>query len=139
VRLDHLLSKELISTTGPGGSLPGRTVCPPGDACGVVVAEARPRPHASGVVAHGWNIDEESPGLVTAASTPAPWWGGQERGGHGAGGLLSTLLGPEATGRLSCGRVVGCFCEDTGHWVAVQTGRLAGGGGCGCLVGSSVA
>jgi hypothetical protein len=28
----------------------------------VLVAEAMPRPYASGVVAHGWNIDEESPG-----------------------------------------------------------------------------
>lgn len=26
----------------------------------VLVAEARPRPYASGVVAHGWNIDEGS-------------------------------------------------------------------------------
>jgi hypothetical protein len=46
VRLDHLLSKELISIIEPYG---------------LVVAEARPRPYASGVVAHGWNIDEESP------------------------------------------------------------------------------
>ena len=27
----------------------------------VLVAEARPRPYVSGVVAHGWNIDEGSP------------------------------------------------------------------------------
>ena len=61
MRLDHLLSKELISTrphivgvAGPlyGARSSGRWL--------VLVAEARPRPYASGVVAHGWNIDEES-------------------------------------------------------------------------------
>jgi len=36
----------------------------------VLVAEARPRPYASGVVAHGWNIDEEPPRAVLEASTP---------------------------------------------------------------------
>jgi hypothetical protein len=29
----------------------------------VLVAEAMLRPYASGMVAHGWNIDEESPCL----------------------------------------------------------------------------
>ena len=57
MRLDHLLSKELISTRPhtvgtPTSSTEHRLV---------LVAEARPRPYASGMVAHGWNIDEESP------------------------------------------------------------------------------
>lgn len=53
MRLDHLLSKELISIR------PHRVGTP---AFGLVlVAEAMPRPYVSGVVAHGWNIDEESP------------------------------------------------------------------------------
>src|SRR5690606_39168590 len=61
----------------------------------VLVAEARPRPFASGVVAHGWNIDEESPcrwlKLVRPACGVGTWR-------LLVGGLLSTLLGPEATG-----------------------------------------
>jgi len=62
----------------------------------VLVAEAMPRPYVSGVVAHGWNIDEELPVRVLAASTPSV--GGLERGESGMDGLPSTLLGPEATG-----------------------------------------
>lgn len=57
MRLDHLLSKELISirphTVGTPTSSSERGL--------VLVAEAAPRPFVSGVVAHGWNIDEESP------------------------------------------------------------------------------
>jgi hypothetical protein len=65
----------------------------------VLVAEAMPRPYVSGVVAHGWNIDEESPLSGVAASTPVlvTGWNAAVVGG---GGLPSTLLGPEATGRL---------------------------------------
>ena len=63
MRLDHLLSKELISTRPhivgtPTGSTERSSF---GRVWLVLVAEARPRPYVSGVVAHGWNIDEESP------------------------------------------------------------------------------
>lgn len=63
----------------------------------MLVAEARPRPYASGVVAHGWNIDEESPCLWVAASTPVlvTGWNAVLVDGWGS---PSTLLGPEATG-----------------------------------------
>lgn len=53
----------------------------------VLVAEARPRPCASGVVAHGWNIDEESP----------CWWLLLVR--LVGGGLVSLLGGLERGGR----------------------------------------
>lgn len=85
MRLDHLLSKELFSIIGAGRLAGG------------VVAEARPRPCASGVVAHGWNIDESLPcgvGVLVRrrllVGTCAWSWGR---------GSMSTLLGPEATGR----------------------------------------
>jgi len=51
----------------------------------VLVAEARPRPYASGVVAHGWNIDEEPLRAVLEASTPASPSGGAGWNAEGAG------------------------------------------------------
>lgn len=73
------------------------------------------------------------------------WWGG----------LLSTLLGPEATGCLLCpglsgpprvggsgggwGVGVGCFMEDTGHRVVRRPAGVPVLVCAGCLVGSSVA
>jgi hypothetical protein len=81
VRLDHLLSTELISC--------------------VQQAEARPVPYAHRVVAHGWNIDEElvRPGAGISTCSCLPRGGSVvERAGRGGAGLLSTLLGPEATG-----------------------------------------
>ncbi|GHH80446.1 hypothetical protein GCM10017772_48580 [Promicromonospora soli] len=55
MRLDHLLSKELISIrphiVGVAGCLFGAGL--------VLVAEATHGPHVLVVVAHGWNIDEE--------------------------------------------------------------------------------
>ncbi len=74
-----------------------------------------PRPYVSGVVAHGWNIDEESPCsgwlLVRLVRPSSGGWHGLERGQSGGGGSPSTLLGPEATGRPAphecCERVGG--------------------------------
>ena len=64
--------------------------------------------------------------VVAAASTPAPG-GWKERGGDRMGGLPSTLLGPEATGRLSCGRVAD-VSGGHGSPGRTQTSRLAGAG-----------
>jgi hypothetical protein len=76
VRLDHLLSKELISTrphiVGVAGCLFGAGL--------VLVAEATHGPHVLVVVAHGWNIDEEllvqrtRPVRPLGVGTPRPLW-----------------------------------------------------------------
>ena len=119
MRLDHLLSKELISIrphiVGTPAVLRGERV---------LVAEAMHEPSVLVVVAHGWNIDEELPVMVLAASTPL-------LGGWNVVGVswvirqTSTLLGPEITGRL-----VGCFWE-YGSLGRGHTSQLAGGGVCG--------
>ena len=73
MRLDHLLSKELISIRphilGVAGVLALWGGCSSSGVLLVLVAEAMPRPYASGVVAHGWNIDEEFLSRVLEAST----------------------------------------------------------------------
>ena len=95
----------------------------------MLVAEAMPRPYASGVVAHGWNIDEESLCHGMAASTPVLVTGWNVAG-RGSRGLLSTLLGPEATGhgiRSSCraagGALVGAGRGGAG-WSGSWSGRV---------------
>jgi len=102
----------------------------------VLVAEARPRPYASGMVAHGWNIDEESPCpgrlLVRQVVSPSGGTHGLERGLLGGGGSPSTLLGPETTGELvPSGVGVGCFWIEYGSRGSCHTRRLAGSGGAG--------
>ena len=90
----------------------------------MLVAEARPRPYASGVVAHGWNIDEEPLRAVLEASTPVSSFRGcgLERWGCRGGGSLSTLLGPEATGHRI--RVIVSDCV----WCLLGAGVVGQGG-----------
>jgi hypothetical protein len=62
----------------------------------VLVAGATHGPHVLVVVAHGWNIDEESPLVVLEASTPLTLrlrgWG-LERGGFSWVGLAEHTVG----------------------------------------------
>ena len=63
--------------------------------------------------------------VVAAASTPACWVGWNVVVVI-AGDSPSTLLGPEATGWLSCGRVAG-VSGGTGRWVAFIPAGLSPG------------
>ncbi len=87
----------------------------------MLVAEAMPGPYVPGVVAHGWNIDEESPCsgwlLVRQGRPSSGGCHGLERGRPGGGGSPSTLLGPEATGRL---------CSFVGWGVSSVSGSSTG-------------
>lgn len=62
MRLDHLLSKELQRAP----------VALASSGVGVVCGGHGPRRSRVGVVAHGWNIDEERRSWVV--SVPAGWW-----------------------------------------------------------------
>jgi hypothetical protein len=96
------------------------------------------RPYASGVVAHGWNIDEEL--LVRCSRLVRPFFGGWNAGG--AGGVVRqahcwVLRQPAGS---PCGEGVGvCFWFEYGSSGRGYTRQLAGCGAHGCLVGSSVA
>ncbi len=56
-----------------------------------------PRPYVSGVVAHGWNIDEESPCsgwlLVRLVRPSSGGWHGLERGQSGWWGFAKHTVG----------------------------------------------
>jgi hypothetical protein len=62
-----------------------------------------------------------------------------ERGWSWVGGLPSTLLGPEATGRLSLVESGRVFLEDTGHRIVGIPASVLVVVSADCLVGSSVA
>ena len=87
----------------------------------MLVAEARPRPYASGVVAHGWNIDEEPPRAVLDASTPCSRLRGSglERCGCLWGLACRAhcwVLRQPAAGSCRPGRIIRDRCGWVGSW-----------------------
>ena len=112
MRLDHLLSKELLTT--------GYRACM---GAVVVVSVAHCAGVCSAVGAHGWNINESNlfwhglhrlcPGASTAASCPfgGVVLSGKLPGRGLCGVVFGALLGPEATGPFCSNAegIVWCF------------------------------
>ncbi len=121
MRLDHLLSKELLTTAGVR-------------ACGdrVVVSVAHCAGVCSAVGAHGWNINESNLfGMAFTGCVLVPVRQhvlllgvgvvGNAAGVHGVGVVFGALLGPEATGP---------FCSNAGGTSGVSFVPASGTAGC---------